>query len=128
MRAKRLASGVVLGALVAVACGNPTEQARGLVVDVVAETPADVSRFSLRDGSGQVLTFEVGQLEVGGDAFPAAHLREHLTSGEPVEVTFRREGGRLVAVRLRDAPGGSAGAALAAVEPPPLARRTTWRG
>ena len=118
----------MLAALVAVGCTAPTEQVRGLVVDVVGETPADVTRFSLRDGAGRVLTFEVGRLEVGGDAFPAAHLREHLTSGEPVEVTFRREGGQLVAVRLRDAPGASTGPLAAAGEPLLATTRTTYSG
>jgi hypothetical protein len=110
----------VLGTAVAVAlalagCGGTGPEATfdgeetprpvvGIVVAVEGTSPAHVDRFTLRTRVGHLLVFEVGQLDLSSDAFPAAHLREHQASAEPVVVEYRVEGGRHVATRLTDAP------------------------
>ena len=77
----------------------------GIVTAVDGPSAAQVDRFVLRTQDGRELTFEVGALRVGGDAFPAAHLAEHLVSLEPIRVQFVEESdGRLVALRMTDAP------------------------
>lgn len=107
---------VVLALALAVAgCGSGTTPSpspttgpatvTGIVLAVEpGGSPADVPGFTLRTATGEELRFRVGTLEVGGEAFPAAHLHEHLAAGEPIRVTYREESGELVAVRLEDAP------------------------
>ena len=51
-----------------------------------------------------VLDFEVGRLDLSEGGLAAPHLREHLVSGEPIQVTYRTEADRLVAIRYVDAP------------------------
>lgn len=77
--------------------------AEGLIVDVVSTSPADVQSFTLRTSTGEVLRFSIGQLDLAQGGFPPAHLREHQALTEPIRVTYRQEGDRLVAVRLEDA-------------------------
>ena len=62
-----------------------------------------VRSFALRTNSGQELVSSVGTLDLGGGAFPANHLREHMAIGEPVRVRFRIEGNDRIAFRLTDA-------------------------
>lgn len=87
-----------------VGCETGTATARGVVVAVDAPTATDVRGFTLRTDEGELLGFRVGRLEVVGDAFPAAHLREHLRSLAPIIVVYRVEDGARVAIRLADAP------------------------
>lgn len=87
-----------------VGCESGTATVRGVVVAVDAPTPTDVRGFTLRTDDGELLGFRVGRLEVVGDAFPAAHLREHLRTLVPIIVVYRIEDGARVAIRLADAP------------------------
>jgi hypothetical protein len=75
----------------------------GIVIDIVASGPVEVSRFTLRTADGTAMDFDVGPLEVGDGAFPADHLGEHRLTAEPVAVVYRDDGGRRVAIRLEDA-------------------------
>jgi len=96
---------VFLGLLVAVGgCEAGTQTARGVVVAVDAPTATDVRGFTLRTDDGELLTFRIGRLTLGGDAFPAVHLREHLRTLDPIVVVYRLEDGERVALRLTDAP------------------------
>lgn len=90
--------------LILAGCESGTQTARGVVVAVDAPTATDVRGFTLRTDDGQFLTFRVGRLELVGDAFPAAHLREHLRTLVPIVVAYRLEDGERVAIRLADAP------------------------
>lgn len=74
----------------------------GLVVDVTGTSPSDIQAFSLRRADGAVFRFEAGDVGFGHGGFPAAHLREHLALADPVRVTYRTEGDRLITVRLED--------------------------
>ena len=77
----------------------------GIVLSIEpGSSPADVVGFTLRTATGELLEFRVGALEVGGAAFPAAHLHEHQAVGEPIRVAYREKSGQLVAIRLEDAP------------------------
>lgn len=97
---------VALGALaivVATSFGRPTDRAEvGIVVNVDAVSLTDVRGFTLRTPDGRTVVFRIGALENGAE-FPPGHLGEHVATATPIRVTFRDEGGGLVAVRLEDA-------------------------
>ena len=100
------------GAIAAAACTEPPavgsgaqrQVVVGIVTSVGGSSPSDVNEFTLRTRDGQVLSFEVGTVESGGDAFPPGHLREHQANAEPVRVTYVDRGGSREAIRLADAP------------------------
>jgi hypothetical protein len=77
-----------------------------VVISVDGASAAEVDRFTLRTGDGQVLDFKVGLLDLTGGGLPAPHLREHLVSGIPIAVDFRTENGERVAVRYVDVEPG----------------------
>lgn len=96
-----LLASALVGAL---ACtSGPLHTARGVVVAVEARSVARAEAFTLRADDGRALTFRVAP-EV---AWTPGHLREHAALGEPIVVTFKREGDALVAVRLADASGAA---------------------
>ena len=64
---------------------------------------ANVTRFRLRTAEGQELDFRVGVLDLEDGGLPAPHLREHMASGEPIEVSYHIEDGVNVADRYVDA-------------------------
>ncbi|HET7677032.1 MAG TPA: hypothetical protein VFK38_04200 [Candidatus Limnocylindrales bacterium] len=95
---------LVLLVLAVLGCGRDERSVRGIVIEVQGTDPATVTAFALRTDEGERLDFSVGQLDLGGGAFPAAHLREHMVSASPIEVHFRFEAGQRIAYRLVDAP------------------------
>lgn len=72
---------------------------------IAADGPsaAQVDRFTVRTDDGEVIEFVVGTLEMTNGGLLAAHLREHLVSGEPITVDYRLEDGQNVAIRYVDA-------------------------
>lgn len=108
--AAAIAIAVVLMAVVA-ACGGaataPSQssglRAEGLIVDVVATGPLEVSSFTIRTADGQPMSFTIGTLDLTGGGFPGEHLSEHRVAAEPVVVLYRDEGGAHVAYKLLDA-------------------------
>jgi hypothetical protein len=99
-----LAAGLIGGCALVEQGGQPVEQeAVGLVTAVEGTGPANVERFSLRADDGRQLTFEIRPGQLDPTAFPPAHLREHLASGQKVRVTYVAERGALVATDLADA-------------------------
>ena len=80
------------------ACGGP-ESVRGQIVDVRSRGVLDLESVDLVDEAGARWTFE-GSGVLGH--FTPSHLRQHMVSGEMVEVAFLREEGRLIVVGLRD--------------------------
>jgi hypothetical protein len=76
----------------------------GIVTSIQASSPAQVSSFTLRTPSGEVLTFQVGRVQLAADSFPPGHLHEHLATAQPVRVGYLDQGGLLVATRLQDGP------------------------
>ncbi len=126
--------GVGAGLLVAVAAlvvvvastlGQVSDQTEtGLVVSVDSSGLTDVRGFSIRTSDGRTVAFRIGVLENGAQ-FPPGHLLEHAATGVRVVVTYRRENGELVAVRLDDAPSAPAGSTApggaSTAAPPPAA-------
>ncbi len=95
---------VAIGAIAAVVLVAPkTERASGIVVAVDSASLTAVTSFTLRTGDGTLLEFGLKDLE-NPVAFPPGHLFEHVATGAPVIVTYRREDGVRQAVRLEDAP------------------------
>ena len=74
-------------------------QARGLIVNVQARSIAAVEGITLRADDGRELMLRV---DPGVDVTPG-HLREHMTLGEPVLVTYQQTADGLVATRIDDA-------------------------
>jgi hypothetical protein len=107
--------GVGAGLLIAVVAlvvlvstiGQARSTETGLVVAVDSSGLTDVRGFSIRTADGRTVAFRIGVLENGAQ-FPPGHLLEHVATGVKVVVTYRRENGELVAVRLDDAPGAAA--------------------
>ncbi len=75
-----------------------------MVITADGPSAAQVDTFSLRTASGDVLQFSVGRLDLSNGGLPAPHLREHLVSGDPIEVGYLVDGSALIAVRFVDAP------------------------
>jgi hypothetical protein len=65
-----------------------------------------VTAVTVRSSDGQVLTFDVGRLDLN-NGLPAAHLREHLASGAPIVAEYIVDAGRNVLLRYNDAPVAS---------------------
>lgn len=76
-----------------------------MITHVDASGLSAVAGFTLRTADGRVLDLAIGTLENGAE-FPPGHLAEHQATAEPVRVSFRVEGSRLVVYRIDDA-GGS---------------------
>ena len=98
-----LAAAVVAGCSPGPGAGRA---ATGVVIAIDSSGGA-VRGFTLRADDGHTFAFTIGQLETGGEAFPASHLVAHAVSLEPIAVAYREEGSALVAYRLTDAPGAS---------------------
>jgi hypothetical protein len=79
-------------AVLAVGCGawigGPPRQVTGVVIAADGPTAADVDTITLRTSDGQTLEFTIGTLNLNNGGLPAAHLREHLVSGEPITVFY----------------------------------------
>jgi hypothetical protein len=96
---------MALAAAVAVGVYLPgrTQTTTGVVVRVNADSLTQVRSFELRTANGDVVTFQVGNLDLAPPGFNAQHLSVHAATAEPVAVTYEDRGGRHVATRLTDA-------------------------
>ncbi len=100
---KKLALAVVVVApllLIAAACGGGDQQVTGLVLEAVERDLTEIELLRVRDDDGRVWEFSTE----GPVGVSAAHLRQHQLAGEKVLVTYREEGGRLIAVDVGDPP------------------------
>ena len=87
-------------ALVTAGCaGQPREQVRGHVVDVVVRNFTEVESLRIRDEAGKIWDFRGAEGFIG---FTPSHVKEHQLQGLSVLVSYVREGDTLVAVRLAD--------------------------
>lgn len=89
----------------------------GLVLHVDVAGLGRVTGFRLLVPGGQQVDFTMGTQENTAE-FPAAHLSEHMASGDPVRVYFRRQGSQLVVYRLEDAAAASPSAPAASPSAP----------
>lgn len=97
-----LVAGALLLAQVTGIGRSPT--ATGVVIAVDSTSAVDVTGFTLRSADGATTHFRVGELESGGAAFPAVHLRAHLVSLIPIVVSYHLDAGQPIATRMEDAP------------------------
>jgi uncharacterized lipoprotein YajG len=104
---QRPAAAVTLALLAAIlllaACGDPGRSAAGIVAALDA-SGGQVTGFTLRTQDGATMTFEIGELETDGAAFPASHLAEHAVTLQPIAVGYRVQDGQNVVHRMVDAP------------------------
>ena len=103
--AHRLSSLLACLALAAlfVACGNGGERSVvGVIIDVQASSLTRIDSFTLRENDGATLVFEVAPdaAQDPREGFFPGHLRTHALAAEQVEVFYREEDGRLLALRL----------------------------
>ena len=73
---------------------------RGRIVDVDARSLVEIESLTIRDESGAAYTLEARGMPLG--EFTPSHLREHMVSGAPVEVSYHDDGGRLVLDAISD--------------------------
>lgn len=106
MRHRLARAGILLAFVTGLAaCGQASQLAEGVVIAVQnGAAPLQVAAFTLRSDDGQILAFEIGQLEIDRGSFDAAHLRVHQLTGLPIIVAYHDQGGTFVAYRLVDAP------------------------
>ncbi len=98
--------GACSGSPTATPAATPAElHATGVLTSADGPNLANVTSFTLRTDAGEEIDFSVGVLDVSNGGLPAPHLREHLASGEPVDVTYHVDGGTNVADRYTDAGG-----------------------
>jgi hypothetical protein len=78
--------------------GEPRQQIRGQVVEVIGRDILEIESFLVRDANARIWTFTTeGPVE-----FTPSHLREHQMFGQTVIVTYISRSGVLFAVELRD--------------------------
>ena len=103
---------MLVGALVALLVGcaaqpppAQTHIVRGVLLDVESPGIQKVDGFTLRGDDGQELHFSTAPDFNQGVAhlMTPGHMRQHMALGDPVEVTYRDEGGTLVALSAADA-------------------------
>ncbi|NNF63976.1 MAG: hypothetical protein HKN07_06920 [Acidimicrobiia bacterium] len=96
---RRLAA-LALAALLAVGCSGGLESVRGTLIEVDGDLVA-VKSFTIRSTGGETLMFEPSDGLLFGTG-PLTHLSDHLRSGEPIDVTYKTEGDRLIATAVAD--------------------------
>jgi hypothetical protein len=108
---------VVVGACLALAwllaaCSAPpaaaqTRTVRGVLLDVESPGIQKVDSFSLRTDDGQELQFSTAPDFNQGVAhvMTPGHMRQHMALADPVEVTYRDDNGKHVALSAIDVSG-----------------------
>lgn len=104
---KRISPALVLAVVVLVSAvaGCTSDSTDTMVVGIVTQVSGDlgsVESFIITDPEGQSYQFTPvdGLLFDGG---PIDHLREHIVSGDPVQVRYERsDDGALIAVEVTD--------------------------
>ena len=78
-----------------------------MLLDVVSPGLQKVDSFTLRTDDGQELQFSTTADFNQGVAhlMTPGHMRQHMALGDPVEVTYRDENGRHVALSATDVSG-----------------------
>ena len=92
--------------LAALACAAPapTRTAHGVLLSVESPSLQKVDRFTLRTDDGQELDFVAAPDFNQGAAhlMTPGHMRQHMALAEPMTVTYRDEGGQLLALNAVD--------------------------
>jgi hypothetical protein len=105
MKRGRHALALMIVVLLSASVGCTSDASPDTVVGIVTQVSGDlgsVESFIITDPQGQSYQFTpaAGLLFDGG---PIDHLREHIVTGDPVEVRYERSGGgALIAVAVTD--------------------------
>jgi len=89
--------------VIATGCGGGEKQVTGLVLEALERNFSEIESLRVRDDDGRVWEFSTE----GAVGASAAHLRQHQLAAERVVVTYREDGGRLIAIDVKDAGGPS---------------------
>lgn len=86
---------------------SPTQDARtvsGLLIDVVGPADGSASRIRVRDADGTEWTFGVAETVLTDPEHPVSvkHLHLHLSSRQPVKVSYRDSAAGPIAYRITD--------------------------
>ncbi len=81
--------------------GDPTNAVSGIITEVNAASPVEWESIVVEDRNGEQFVFRRGD-SVDLRFWRASHLREHMLSGSPVEVTYETGDGALVATEIGD--------------------------
>lgn len=100
MRLRRTFLALILVA--AGACGDGRQTVRGVVVEVEGGI-TEVEGFLVRSADGATLRLRPASGILFHDNAPLGHIRDHLRSGEPIEVDYEvLDDGTAVALEIRD--------------------------
>jgi hypothetical protein len=89
-----------------VGCVAPqTQSVRGVLLDVVSPSIQQVDSFTLRTDDGRELSFlAAADFNKGvSHVMTPGHMRQHMALADPVLVTYREDGGKLIALSATDA-------------------------
>jgi len=80
---------------------------RGVLLDVVSPSIQQVDSFTLRTDDGRELSFHTAPDFNRGVAhvMTPGHMRQHMALADPVVVTYREDGDKLIALSATDATG-----------------------
>ncbi len=105
MALQSLAISLTLCAIAFAACsGGSSRDVTGVVISVDAPTLVQLNSFTLRSDGGETLVFRPGP-ECSRDpqnGCVGSHLRSHLALGTKVQITYRKEGSDLLALKIVD--------------------------
>ncbi|MDH3192820.1 MAG: hypothetical protein OEY55_04805 [Acidimicrobiia bacterium] len=90
--------GAVVAALLLIACSGGSYRVVGTVIDFDGNL-LSVNSFTVRADGNDYLFHPAAEID---SEFPLPHLRDHITSGDPVVVAYVVEGDRLVALSIGD--------------------------
>jgi hypothetical protein len=100
-RRGRLLIIAAIGLLVVVACGPSDPSETGIVISIDSPGLGRVDSFELLTPDGRTLSFDSSETQFRSE-FPISHLSEHQLLSDPIEVTYREDGERLVVIKLDD--------------------------
>lgn len=84
--------------LILAACGGSVTTLEGTVVAFEGDLTT-VTSFTVRTPDGEFTLRPAATID---SAFPLPHLREHMTTGDPVRVSYEVVGDDLIATRVDD--------------------------
>lgn len=106
---KKTVAALLMASLFVVACGGDDgkdpqaetpSRLTGVITEVDSSGLTDVESFTLSVEGETYKIFLADDIELG---FPPAHLNEHKTTGDPVEVDLEDRSGKLYATSIADA-------------------------
>ena len=69
----------------------------GIMIDVQVASFVQIASFTLRTNDGTIVELVAAEGDIG---ITAGHLREHMTLADPIVVTVRYEGDKVIATKV----------------------------